>query len=80
MEGDCVAGENRAASPQDSDAEQGRFAALVEAMREQWNGIDADGRAFLVYCLQRLRAQARPGRYGRGVRGRRNDTEIGTEN
>jgi hypothetical protein len=38
---------------------EGGLAALADAIREQWQEMDREERALLVYCLQRLHHQVR---------------------
>jgi hypothetical protein len=64
MEWDDTTGEDAAAPPRDGGADRSQFAALLGALREQWDGMDADEQAFLVYCLQRLRVQVQVRRSG----------------
>jgi hypothetical protein len=38
-------------------SQEGGFAALVDGVRAQWQAMDREERAMLVYYLQRLHAQ-----------------------
>ena len=51
----CVTDTHDAGALPCSGASQSEITELVAAMREQWDGLDGDERAFVVYCVQQLR-------------------------